>query len=191
MTLLVACAKDRPTISPATQPVEASEIKEPNITALNGVSYSVADKTVLESLSSITNGDDFILVKTESGDLVQVSLPEFERAYNQVKARAGKLFEKIFINGDGSVSIIEPRFLFKNKNYFFSYAYKQSYDSISSENKLGVCQHFGYKGYMFSEHTDKNYPVIGSVTLDKLGFLITTNAKSYSYKWVISSITCR
>lgn len=89
--------------------------------------------TIFTLFISFAHASDFVQVTTRDGALVEVSRSEIYKASQKLKGFSTN-YEKIYLNDDGSVTIVNPKIKFENQNYLFSY----------SSNPYAVCARYGY-----------------------------------------------
>jgi len=101
-----------------------------------------------------------------SGNEVQVEKSEIENALALLLHSQKKHFSDLSINGDSSVTLVSPRFVYRDRESIplvaeFREPNPQAEDAppARSETLHGLCRHFGFARFLMSEEyaTDNSY----------------------------------
>lgn len=84
-------------------------------------------------LAFFAQASNSVQITTLNGELVDVSSSEVYKAAQKLKGFSTN-YDKVYLNDDGSVSIVNPKVSFENVKYLFSY----------SSNPYAICARYGY-----------------------------------------------
>ncbi len=93
--------------------------------------------------------DSSVVVNDLRGNATEVSLNEIRRAYFESYGPLGENHQ--IVNGDGSVSIVNPVFKYAGKSIPFWAA---------SDSVIGVCKYFGFSSDHGFEEATLSHPLI-------------------------------
>lgn len=132
-----------------------------------GLSFGVAEKS--------------LMLKAVDGTLVEIAPGEVRQAYLELVKRHSNNAKAFYSNGDGSVTIDEPRFVYNGKNVRISSRYM-------TLEAWGACRLFGFKQYADDEYEITKGELVVVLNDDgTVGKVRVTTGK----EGVIKSVTCR
>ncbi len=168
--------------------------------SITGQSVSARPASIRASLKSFNSQKLEVSLTTTDGSTVQVAVDELRRALSSGMRLENRLFTELFVNGDGSITITEPRFLFSGQETLI---YRQSSSGGEwTKTQPGACKHFGFQRYLISNsvaYSDNNranlYPWTVAPTmstqLNENGEIFSVvNISTYPYFSFFNSITC-
>lgn len=140
---------------------------------------------LLTSISSFA-AEAPITVTDVNGATVDVDASEIRRAHSDLLKRVYPYADVYYTNSDGSVTIENPRVLYKNTEISVSYQNSTAYPNPTG---TGFCALLGYTTYLFaSTKSVTNGTSVASVN-DKGS--ITSVTTAYYSNSVFADITCR
>lgn len=193
VTLLSACG-------PAPSASHPDAVITADVQSNDGTSTATVTETALkEALETVTSTGDVVRLKDVNGREVEVAFGEFERAVAQTIRSKNRFFNALFINGDGSVTMDAPRFMFRGQERLFQSTPATSSGSATVASGTGICKHFGFTRVVFQRSVTnarfQEQPWMTAfanyVTVDADGYLAGEGAvASSSSSEYVTTITC-
>lgn len=135
--------------------------------------------------SNALRAEEFTEVRSVGGDIFAVGSHELKNAYDAMmkKGRPLSNSEKVFVNDDGSITIIRPRFTYSGVSYRIS-------TDADENQKTNACRLFGFRHGVMEETEvlfDGKF-----VTLQECGLLHSVGQVDYERRvTTLASLTCR
>ncbi len=136
-----------------------------NLRTVDGENALIGENQLKYSLNNFSdlNKDEIVNMFDVAGAEVHIEKSEIEQAIALLLHSKKKIFSELFINGDASVTILAPRFLYRGVESVVIVAGAEDPLPSSSvspprrqESLLGLCRYFGFARFLAREEYATN-----------------------------------